>query len=105
MAVRIEGAVERPTEVEILVDGKPVKAFAGECVAAALLAAGINTFRTSPNRNDPRGPFCMMGVCQECVVRIDGRVVTACMEPVHDGLEVTLGGAVGWPEGFGGEDA
>jgi predicted molibdopterin-dependent oxidoreductase YjgC len=35
--------------------------------------------------------FCMMGSCQECVVRIDGRMTTACQEPVRDGLDVRSG--------------
>ncbi len=34
--------------------------------------------------------FCLMGVCQECVVRVDGRTVNSCMEPVRTGMIVEL---------------
>ena len=95
MAKRIEGLVDRPRAVSFTVDGNPVQAFAGESVAAALMAAGIRNLRPSPKAATPRGAFCFMGVCQECVVRIDGRVVPSCLEPVRDGLDVSLGGALG----------
>ena len=90
MTRRIEGSVGRPQAVEFRVDGRPLTAFAGESVAAALLAAGMSTLRTSPRAGTPRSVFCLMGVCQECVVRVDGRPVTACMEPVRDGMRVSL---------------
>jgi D-hydroxyproline dehydrogenase subunit gamma len=102
MSIRMTGGVERGPEVEFMVDGRPVRGFEGECVAAALYAAGIRLLRRSPKAGGERGFFCLMGVCQECVVRIDGRVVTSCMEPVRAGLVVELGGAMGWdPEGTG----
>lgn len=90
--LRIRGTVERTKQVTIMIDGTPVTAFAGESVAAALWAAGYRWWRTSPRAGEPRGLFCAMGVCQECVLRVDGRVVTACTEPVRDGLQVTVRG-------------
>ena len=75
----------------ILVDGRPVVATPGESVAAALLAAGILHLRNSPRGGAPRGAFCLTGVCQECVLEIDGRVVPACQVAVRAGLPVTLG--------------
>ena len=89
--VRITNLVDRPREIEIIVDGEPVRAFAGESVGAALLAAGIYQLRSSPRRGGPRGMLCLMGVCQECVVRIDGRIRQACLETARDGMAVTLG--------------
>ena len=91
-ASRIEGNVERPERALFSVDGAPVEGFPGESVAGALLAAGILRLRTSPRSGDDRGAFCMMGVCQECLVHVDGRVVTACLEPVRAGMDVRLGG-------------
>lgn len=88
---RITSLVNRPREIEITVDGKPVRAFAGESVGAALLAAGCYQLRSSPRRKGPRGMLCLMGVCQECVVRIDGRIRQACLEPVRAGMAVSLG--------------
>jgi predicted molibdopterin-dependent oxidoreductase YjgC len=91
MFKRQDVAVRRTSAVTLRVDGAPVTAFAGESVAAALAAAGILRLRFSPGRDDPRGMFCLMGVCQECVARIDGRVVVTCQEPVRDGMVVELG--------------
>ncbi|MCR9138932.1 MAG: (2Fe-2S)-binding protein [Alphaproteobacteria bacterium] len=69
-------------------DGQPVQAHEGETVAVALLRAGQLTTRTAPNDQAPRGLFCCMGLCQECVVVIDGRVTEACRRIVTDGLVV-----------------
>ena len=69
-------------------DDVEVEAFAGESIAAALLAAGVTTLRRAPADNAPRGAFCWMGICQECVVRVDGRAVEACRLAVADGLVV-----------------
>lgn len=78
--------------VVIHVDGRDVAAALGISVAAALLAAGHSTLRRSPTAGTPRGAFCLMGVCQECTVLIDGRAERACMTAVRDGLTVTLRG-------------
>lgn len=65
------GAVAR-TPVDVTVDGTPVTAFAGDTVAAALVGAGHARCRTAPVSGAPRGPYCLMGVCFECLVTIDG---------------------------------
>ena len=83
----------RGPPVVIRVDGEPVACFAGESVAAALLAAGRREFRKSPGTGQPRGAFCLMGACQECAIRIDGRLQSACLVEVHDGLAVECRGA------------
>jgi predicted molibdopterin-dependent oxidoreductase YjgC len=75
--------------VTLTVDGRPVEARAGESVAAALLAAGIVVCRTTPLSGAPRAPYCMMGVCFECLVTIDGRGNRqACLVPVASGMSV-----------------
>jgi predicted molibdopterin-dependent oxidoreductase YjgC len=94
MSIRIEGSVDRGSAVEIMVDGRAVEAFLGESVAAALYAAGVRELRKSPTAGAPRGMFCLMGVCQECVVRIDGRLVPACQESVRAGMTIELGGSL-----------
>lgn len=73
------------------VDGAPVTAHAGESVAAALLAAGIKRLGRSPRADAPRGAFCYMGVCQECLIRIGGVPAQACITPVRDGMVIQLG--------------
>jgi predicted molibdopterin-dependent oxidoreductase YjgC len=89
--LRIAG-VARGAAVTITVDGRAVRAFAGESVAAALWAAGIRRLRSSPV-GAPRAMFCGMGVCQECVVEVDGATVPACQARVAEGLSVRLGPA------------
>ena len=75
--------------VTIVVDGTPLSARAGDSVAAALLAAGVRAFRATAVSGTPRGPFCMMGACFDCVVTIDGqRNVQACLTRVADGMRI-----------------
>ncbi|HKF70432.1 MAG TPA: (2Fe-2S)-binding protein [Stellaceae bacterium] len=75
--------------VTIAVDGLEVPARAGETVAAALLAAGVRAFRTTGVSGAARGPYCMMGVCFDCLVAIDGvGSRQACLVPVREGMRV-----------------
>jgi predicted molibdopterin-dependent oxidoreductase YjgC len=84
---RIEHDVVRPAEIAIEFDGERLPAYPGETVAAALLAAGKRTFRRTAD-GAPRGPYCNMGVCFECVVVVDDVRVRACMTAVRDGMVV-----------------
>lgn len=70
-------------------DGRPVEAVEGESLAVALSLAGLGAFRRSVRRGDPRAPFCHMGICQECLVLIDGVRVQSCLVPARDGLEIS----------------
>ncbi len=73
----------------IQLDGAAVPARAGEPIAAALLAAGRPLLARSPKYHRPRGPFCLTGSCQACLVRVDGQPsVRACRTPCRDGLVV-----------------
>jgi predicted molibdopterin-dependent oxidoreductase YjgC len=89
--LRIAG-IARGAPVTITVDGRAVRAFEGESVATALLAAGIRRLRSGPG-GGPRGMFCGMGVCQECVVEVDGATVPSCQARVAEGLSIRLGPA------------
>ena len=61
----------------------------GDSVAAALLAAGIAAIRDTPVSDVPRAPYCMMGVCFDCLVEVDGLGNRqACLTPVRDGMVV-----------------
>jgi predicted molibdopterin-dependent oxidoreductase YjgC len=76
-------------QVTFTFDGVPITASAGDSVAAALLAEGIRVCRTTPVSGAPRGPYCMMGVCFECLVRIDGvGNRQGCLVPVQEGMKV-----------------
>jgi predicted molibdopterin-dependent oxidoreductase YjgC len=84
---RIRGTFTRGERVVFTFDGREIDAFAGETVAVALIAAGVRATRRGPG-GAPRGPFCLMGSCQECAVRIEGLKVLACATPVAQGLVV-----------------
>jgi D-hydroxyproline dehydrogenase subunit gamma len=77
--------------VRIEVDGRPLETEAGRVLAAALLDAGIRQLRRSPRAGLARGAFCMMGVCHECVVEVDGALEQSCLVPVTDGMVVRSG--------------
>ena len=85
--MRIDNA-GRAATIWFFFDGQPVSARIGESVAAALFASGTKTLRTSPRERSPRGMFCLMGSCQECLVMVDARRVLACRTPVADGMRV-----------------
>lgn len=75
--------------VVISVDGAKVTARAGDTVAAALLAAGLTSTRTTPVSGAPRAPYCMMGVCFECLVTInDVGNRQGCLVAVSDGMRI-----------------
>ena len=75
--------------VTIEFEGESLQVGAQETVAAALLAAGPGHSRTTPVSGAPRLPFCMMGVCFDCLVEIDGIPHRqACMETVRNGMKV-----------------
>ena len=87
--LRVADAFERGPELRILVDGRPLRAYEGETVAVALLAAGIRRLRTTPALGEGRGPYCGMGVCFECLLIVDGQPnVRSCQEPVREGMRV-----------------
>jgi len=75
--------------VILSVDGTPIEARAGDSVAAALLAAGIVSCRTTAVSGAPRAPYCMMGVCFDCLVAVNGvGNRQACLVRVRDGMRV-----------------
>jgi D-hydroxyproline dehydrogenase subunit gamma len=77
--------------VTIVVDGRPVAVDPTHTVAAALLAARGPQLRTTARDGEPRGMFCGMGICFDCLVTIDGRAgVRACMTRVRAGMRVDL---------------
>jgi predicted molibdopterin-dependent oxidoreductase YjgC len=76
-------------QVTIEIDGKSIVANATDSVAAAMLAAGIGTCRATAVSGAPRGPYCMMGVCFDCLVIVDGKGSRqGCMTRVADGMRV-----------------
>jgi sarcosine oxidase subunit alpha len=81
---------DRGTPFDLSVDGEAVRAYPGETVAAALLAAGRRAFRRTGLSGEPRGLYCGMGVCGECAVTVDGEPgVRACVAIALPGMAVS----------------
>jgi aerobic-type carbon monoxide dehydrogenase small subunit (CoxS/CutS family) len=86
---RIAVGVDRTTPFRFTVDGEAVEAFSGETVAGALLAAGRRRARRTAWRNEPRGAFCLMGICHDCRMVVDGVAnVRTCLLPAREGMVV-----------------
>lgn len=91
MFKRLDDAARALTEqpIQIFVDQRPLNCRAGDSVAAALLAADIDACRETVVSGSARGPYCMMGVCYDCLVQIDGIANRqGCMTPVSEGMQV-----------------
>ncbi len=73
----------------LTLDGEPVTAEPGESVAAVLLRQATPASRSTPVLGSPRAPFCMMGVCFDCLAIVDGAASTqACLVTVREGMRV-----------------
>ena len=76
-------------KVTIEFEGKKLEVNAGETVAAALLASGIEFMRTTAKDKAKRAPYCQMGVCFECLVEINGKAnQQSCMRRVENGMKI-----------------
>ena len=85
----ILGPLKKTKEVNITVDGKTIKAFEGEPIASALIAVGILAFRKTIKKESPRGYFCGIGRCTDCMMIVDGvRNVRTCITPVKEGMKI-----------------
>ena len=91
-ARRIPGEADRVGRVDrplwITVDGERVEGIAGQSLAGVLLAAGRFSWRRTAS-GAPRGVFCGIGACFDCLITVDGeRDVRACRRPAFDGAVV-----------------
>jgi hypothetical protein len=77
---------DRQDTVTFTFDGATLAAVPGQTLAAALLAADVRSWSVTRRRATPRGVFCGMGVCYDCLVVLNGRPHTrACLVRVEDG--------------------
>lgn len=103
MARRITGNVERGVAVMLTIDDRTVRAYAGESLATVLLAEGVTAFHRTRS-GQPRGPYCNMGTCFECQVRVSAagsdefRWQRACVCRVAEGMSVVTGERLSSPE-------
>jgi D-hydroxyproline dehydrogenase subunit gamma len=81
---------EMPKPIQVELDGKAVMACAQETVASLLLrVASPESYRQSVVTGKARAPLCMMGVCFECLIEIDGQAnQQGCLIPVRDGMRI-----------------
>lgn len=79
----------RAAAVPVEVEGRPVLAPEGVSAAAAVLLAGFAAIRETPVAGAPRGPYCLMGVCFDCLAEIDGIANRqSCMVTVQPGMTI-----------------
>ena len=85
----ILGVLEKGEQVTFTFDGKTVEGYAGEPIAAALKAAGLMVHRYTQKEHKPRGIFCAIGRCTDCVMMVDGVPnVRTCITPLRAGMKV-----------------
>ena len=89
-----------PAERTFTFDDRDIPFRPGQSVAAALMDAGIKSWRTTRKNKTPRGLFCGIGICYDCLVTVDGEAnQRACLVPAKPGTR--LSSDSGWPESSG----
>lgn len=85
----ILGAPSKGSRVVFTYDGVEMEGYEGEPIAMALKAAGVEVHRFTARRHEPRGIFCAIGRCTDCVMVVDGKPnVRTCMTPLVAGMDV-----------------
>lgn len=85
----ILGAPSKGSRVVFTFDGVEMEGYEGEPIAVALKAAGVEVHRFTAKRHEPRGIFCAIGRCTDCVMVVDGKPnVRTCMTPLAAGMDV-----------------
>ena len=83
------GTYEKGPLVTFTLDGKEMTGYEGEPIAAALRAAGVMVHRHTLKKNEPRGIFCAIGRCTDCVMIVVGEPnVRTCVTPLRAGMKV-----------------
>ncbi len=83
------GAFNKGKKIAFSYNGQPLEGYEGEPIAAALKAAGIEIHRYTAKEHQPRGIFCAIGRCTDCVMVVNGEPnVRTCVTPLHEGMQV-----------------
>lgn len=78
--------------IYIIFEGKEIPAVENEPIATALMNAGIKDFRYTRKKHEPRGVYCAIGLCTDCMMTVNGQLnVRTCITPVEDGMVVERG--------------
>lgn len=102
----ILGEQEPKRTVAFTFDGRPLTGLEGEPIAAALKEAGVMIHRYTAKKHEPRGIFCAIGRCTDCVMVVDGQPnVRTCITPLQEGMTVRTqyGVSAEKPEDWGNE--
>lgn len=85
----ILGVQEKGKLVKFTFDGNEYEGYEGEPIAAALKAAGVMIHRYTKKEHRPRGIFCAIGRCTDCVMIVNGKPnVRTCVTPLEEGMQV-----------------
>lgn len=85
----ILGTYEKGRMVTFQFDGKTLSGYEGEPIAMALKAAGVMVHRYTAKEHQPRGVFCAIGRCTDCVMIVDGQPnIRTCITPLREGMRV-----------------
>ncbi|MBP2650855.1 MAG: Beta-grasp domain [Firmicutes bacterium] len=85
----ILGKIEKGRRVTFSHDGNIIEGFEGEPISAALKAAGVMVHRHTQKYGAPRGIFCAIGRCTDCVMVVDGKPnIRTCITPLAEGMIV-----------------
>lgn len=91
--------MNRPDTVRLSVDGREVTAVRGQTLAAALIAAGVPAWRRTRRSGAPRGVYCGIGVCFDCLLTVNGQPgIRACLALARDSDAVTTEEGTGQDE-------
>lgn len=85
----ILGELNKKKKIRIYVDGKEMEANEGDMIASALLSNGKKVFRLTKKEKKPRGVFCAIGRCTDCIMIVDGTPnIRTCITPVKEGMKI-----------------
>ena len=88
--LREKNKYSRGKLVKIYFNNEELLAYEGENLASALYSSNIKTLRYSPKLKMPRGFFCLIGSCQECLLLINGRKTLACLSYVTENMSIQI---------------
>ena len=91
MFKRMNNSITGSKTITVSIEGREIVASQGDTVAAAMLAAGFTYSRITPVREERRAPYCMMGICFDCMVEINGIPnQRGCQTLVQEGMRVKI---------------